>query len=65
MSKTEIVRKRRPAPRRSEIVLACLEERLCMIPMTDDIEPHRTRLMELLSELRRSLNKNADSGEGE
>jgi hypothetical protein len=37
-------------------VLGSIEERLLMIPA--ELEPHRTRLIELLDELRRSLNKN-------
>jgi hypothetical protein len=50
-------RKRRPAARQKDVVLGCIEERLSMIPMTEDLEPHRARLEELLDELRRSLGK--------
>ena len=53
-------RTRRPAARQRDVVLGCIEERLLMIPMTDDLEPHRTRLLELLDELKRSVGKDGD-----
>lgn len=67
MSK-EIVRKRKPAARRSDVIIALLEDRLEMIEEKPDaVLMHKAKLLELFDELRRSLNlgKNADSGEGE
>lgn len=62
-SKPEIVRKRKPAARRSDIVIALLEERIGMLPVTSDSEPHLERLADLFDELRRSLGKKDDSAE--
>ena len=57
MSSVEAKRTRRPAARQRDVVLGCIEERLLMIPIADDLEPHRTRLLELLDELKRSVGK--------
>lgn len=67
MSKTETVRKRKPAARRSEIVIAAMEERLTVLITHEEQESdvHVTRLLELLDELKRSLNKNAPESEPE
>lgn len=65
-------RPRRPAARRTDIVLALIEERIDMIrppvadePLSKMLDLNVRRLDELLDELKRALNKNADSGEGE
>lgn len=66
MSKTEDkLRVRKKPARRPDVVMACLTERLFMIPMTDDIEPHRARLIELIDELGRAISKNAPESEPE
>lgn len=59
MSATEkkIERKRKPAARRTDIVIALIEERLGMVTLVADDDIHRLRLFELLDELRRSLGK--------
>lgn len=61
MSAVEKMRVRKKPARHRDIVLGCIDERLLMIPLTDDLEPHRVRLTELLDELRRSLGKNTES----
>lgn len=71
MSKTEIaqtVRKRKPAARRYDIIIALLEERLEMmseIPERAAIEPHITKMSVLFDELRRALGKNAPESDTE
>lgn len=52
--KTEKEDKRKPPARRSDIVIALLEERVRMLPGMESI-PHMSRMYELLEELRRSL----------
>lgn len=55
---------RKPRARSRDVVLGAMNERLLAIPMTDELECHRTRLLELLDELQRSLNKD-NGGDGE
>lgn len=57
MEKQKIERKRKPAARRTDTVLALIEERLNMIACTDIDDIHRVRLYELLDELKRSMGR--------
>lgn len=59
MSKTE-PRKRKPAARRTDIVIALLEDRLEMID-TDSALMHKAKMLELFDELKRSLGKKDES----
>jgi hypothetical protein len=59
MSKPEPQRKRKPAARRTELVIAAMEERLTMMITHEEQESdvHVTRVFDLLDELKRSLGK--------
>lgn len=71
MSKVETaVRKRKPPARRSDVVIALIEERLLLVEgqAANNIEMglHTARLFELLDELKRSLGKtSSDSNDVE
>lgn len=54
MSTIEKRLRKKPA-RHQEVIWGAINERLLMLPQTEELEPHRTRLEELLDELRRSL----------
>ena len=53
---------RKPKARQRDVVIGCLEERSCMVGGPDNVA-HRERLLELLDELKRSLNGKKDEGE--
>lgn len=71
MSKVETaVRKRKPPARRSDVVIALMDERLLIVESyavtNDNIQPHVVRLFELMDELKRSLGKtSSDSNDVE
>lgn len=68
MSAVEKAKVRKKPARNREVVLALMDERLCLLESSTSIEqvaPHTFRLRELLNELQRSLNKNAPESEGE
>ena len=54
------VRVRKPRARRTEIVIGALQERIMAIPQVEHLEFHRERLLELVDELTRSLNRGTE-----
>lgn len=47
-------RTRKPKARKSDVIIACIEERLLMD--FGEAGPHANRILELIDELKRSLN---------
>lgn len=68
MSAVEKAKVRKKPARNREVVLALMDERLCMLESSTSIEqvaPHTFRLRELLNELQRSLGRKDESADSE
>ncbi len=54
------VKPRKPRARQTAVVLGALQERVLAMPLTDEVEFHRDRMLDLLDELTRSLNRGTE-----